>query len=101
MSFFFPSVHQVSCYCWMMSNMTDTCRSVSSQNVSGILSLLDEECLRPGNTSDLTFLAKLNDRCAGHPHYESRNCRKNQSDKTLPHDAFRLCHYAGNVSFSW
>ncbi|KAK7488188.1 hypothetical protein BaRGS_00020630 [Batillaria attramentaria] len=69
------------------------------KNVSGILSLLDEECLRPGNTTDRTFLAKLDERCAGHPHYESRNCRKTQSDKTLPHDAFRLKHYAGNVTY--
>ncbi|XP_076456188.1 unconventional myosin-Ia-like isoform X10 [Babylonia areolata] len=69
------------------------------KSVSGILSLLDEECLRPGNTTDRTFLAKLDERCAGHPHYESRNCRKNQSDKTLPHDAFRLRHYAGNVTY--
>lgn len=63
----------------------------------GILALLDEECLRPGNTSDTTFLEKLDDRCAKHPHYESRKCKKNQSDKSLPHGAFRLRHYAGNV----
>ncbi|XP_025081061.1 unconventional myosin-Ib-like isoform X3 [Pomacea canaliculata] len=69
------------------------------KNVSGMLALLDEECLRPGNTSDRTFLAKLDERCADHPHYESRHCRKTQSDKTLPHEAFRLRHYAGNVTY--
>ncbi|GFN87932.1 unconventional myosin-ib [Plakobranchus ocellatus] len=69
------------------------------KNNQGILALLDEECLRPGNTSDSTFLEKMDTRCASHPHYESRKCKKNQSDKTLPHEAFRLRHYAGNVLY--
>ncbi|GFR66958.1 unconventional myosin-Ia-like [Elysia marginata] len=66
------------------------------KNNQGILALLDEECLRPGNTTDSTFLEKMDTRCESHPHYESRRCKKNQSDKTLPHEAFRLRHYAGN-----
>jgi Myosin head (motor domain) len=68
------------------------------QNNTGILAMLDEECLRPGDVSDTTFLNKLNQTCSAHPHYESRGCRKTQSDRTLPHDAFRLLHYAGTVS---
>ena len=68
------------------------------QNNVGILSMLDEECLRPGVTTDQTFLQKLNDKCHSHPHFESRGCRKTQSDRSLPHDAFRLIHYAGAVS---
>lgn len=60
--------------------------------------MLDEECLRPGVVSDETFLNKLNQTCCGHPHYESRGCKKNRSDKTLPHNAFRLIHYAGSVT---
>ena len=60
--------------------------------------MLDEECLRPGHVSDETFLNKLSQTCAHHDHFESRGCRKAQSDKTLPHDAFRLQHYAGAVS---
>lgn len=59
--------------------------------------MLDEECLRPGEVSDMTFLHKLNQVCCNHVHYESRGCRKTQSDRTLPHDAFRLVHYAGSV----
>ncbi|XP_041372192.1 unconventional myosin-Ib-like [Gigantopelta aegis] len=69
------------------------------KNNTGILALLDEECLRPGDVSDSTFLKKLDSKCHDHPHYESRNCKKNQSDKTLPYDAFRLKHYAGNVLY--
>jgi len=65
------------------------------KNNTGILAMLDEECLRPGKVSDETFLNKLNQICANHPHYESRGCKKARSDRTLPHDAFRLQHYAG------
>jgi hypothetical protein len=64
----------------------------------GILTVLDEECLRPGNVTDLTFLEKLNHHHQFHEHYESRQCRKAQNDKTLPHDSFRIHHYAGLVS---
>ena len=63
----------------------------------GILAMLDEECLRPGTVTDTTFLTKLNVACCNHAHYESRGCRKTQSDRSLPHDAFKLIHYAGAV----
>ena len=55
----------------------------------------------PGNVTDMTFLNKLNMAWKDHPHYESRALRKNQSDRSLPHDAFRLKHYAGSVSWSF
>ncbi|KPP56366.1 hypothetical protein Z043_126025, partial [Scleropages formosus] len=35
----------------------------------GIISVLDEECLRPGEASDLTFLEKLEEKLGGHPHF--------------------------------
>ncbi|XP_052803474.1 unconventional myosin-Ia-like isoform X2 [Mya arenaria] len=69
------------------------------KNTVGILALLDEHCLMPGNITDMTFLEKLNLSCKDHPHYESRKLRKNQNDRTLPHDAFRLKHYAGSVTY--
>ncbi|XP_074622795.1 unconventional myosin-Ia-like isoform X4 [Acropora palmata] len=65
----------------------------------GIIALLDEECLRPGEVSDDTFLEKLNKHCTEHPHFESRRCKKFLSDQTLPHDSFRLKHYAGSVTY--
>ncbi|KAL4228653.1 Unconventional myosin-Ih [Mactra antiquata] len=74
------------------------CDLIEKNNV-GILALLDEQCLLPGNVTDKTFLEKLNQKCKDHPHYESRALRKNQSDRTLPHDAFRLKHYAGSVTY--
>ena len=63
--------------------------------------MLDEECMLPGNVTDMTFLNKLNMAWKDHPHYESRALKKNQSDRSLPHDAFRLKHYAGSVSWSF
>ncbi|XP_053408862.1 unconventional myosin-Ib-like isoform X3 [Mercenaria mercenaria] len=74
------------------------CDLIEKNNV-GILALLDEQCLLPGNVTDKTFLEKLNQTCKDHPHFESRTLKKNQSDRTLPHDAFRLKHYAGNVTY--
>ncbi|XP_061180865.1 unconventional myosin-Ib-like [Saccostrea echinata] len=74
------------------------CDLVEKSNV-GILALLDEECMRPGNPTDLTFLEKLNQACNNHPHYESKALKKCQNDKTLTHGTFRLKHYAGNVTY--
>lgn len=39
--------------------------------IPGIISLLDEECLRPGEATDATFLAKMNTHLAKHKHYFS------------------------------
>ena len=46
--------------------------STDEQNQNGILAMLDEECLRPGTVTDITFLDKLNTVCAEHQHFESR-----------------------------
>ena len=48
--------------------------------------------------SDETFIAKLNKHCIGHAHFESRASKQFLSDMSLPHDCFRLKHYAGSVS---
>eukprot|EP00123_Amoebidium_parasiticum_P017665 comp23938_c0_seq1/m.42297 comp23938_c0_seq1/g.42297 ORF comp23938_c0_seq1/g.42297 comp23938_c0_seq1/m.42297 type:complete len:1031 (-) comp23938_c0_seq1:272-3364(-) len=61
----------------------------------GIISLLDEECLRPGPTSDTTFLQKIDERVAGHPHYMS----KKTAPKEIEGGVFRIRHYAGTVEY--
>uniref|UniRef100_H2Z8V7 Myosin motor domain-containing protein n=1 Tax=Ciona savignyi TaxID=51511 RepID=H2Z8V7_CIOSA len=66
---------------------------------NGVLSMLDEECLRPGDVTDSTLLAKLESVCGKHEHFESRRATKFLADKTLPHDAFRIQHYAGKVTY--
>ena len=62
--------------------------------------MLDEECLRPGDVSDFTYLEKLHHTCGEHNHFISRNNPKYKSDKTLPRNSFRIIHYAGEVYFN-
>uniref|UniRef100_A0A3Q3VW17 Unconventional myosin-Ib n=1 Tax=Mola mola TaxID=94237 RepID=A0A3Q3VW17_MOLML len=70
-------------------------------NQSGILAMLDEECLRPGTVTDDTFLDKLNTICAEHQHFESRLSKNSKflTDHSLPHSCFRIQHYAGKVLY--
>ncbi|KAJ7375349.1 microtubule motor [Desmophyllum pertusum] len=74
------------------------CELIEKSHV-GIIALLDEECVRPGEVSDETFIAKLNQHCIQHPHFETRTSKKFLSDFSLPHDCFRLRHYAGSVTY--
>ncbi|XP_024142061.1 unconventional myosin-Ib isoform X3 [Oryzias melastigma] len=70
-------------------------------NKNGILAMLDEECLRPGTVTDETFLDKLNMICAQHQHFESRLSKNSKflTDHSLPHNCFRIQHYAGKVLY--
>lgn len=97
------------------------------QPSKGMLALLDEECLRPGEVgmlsflsglgiflqslppslplplqpTDETFLQKLDQHCANsHAHYESRAVKELLSDQTLDRHQFRLVHYAGKVAIN-
>ncbi|XP_004429340.1 PREDICTED: unconventional myosin-Ia [Ceratotherium simum simum] len=71
-------------------------------NQQGILAMLDEECLRPGVVSDSTFLAKLNQLFSKHGHYESKVTQnaQRQYDHTMGLGCFRICHYAGKVTYN-
>ncbi|CAG2120768.1 unnamed protein product, partial [Medioppia subpectinata] len=66
----------------------------------GIIALLDEECLRPGDASDNTFLQKLELIVGTHPHFCSHNIADNKTKKILERDQFRLKHYAGEVVYN-
>ncbi|XP_053311684.1 unconventional myosin-Ia isoform X2 [Spea bombifrons] len=67
----------------------------------GILSILDEECLRPGNVSDATFLAKLGQQLKNHKHFKSKASQNDKriTDASLPDNCFRIEHYAGQVTY--
>ncbi|KAI4816741.1 hypothetical protein KUCAC02_009054 [Chaenocephalus aceratus] len=65
----------------------------------GIISLLDEECLRPGEATDLTFLEKMEEKIAGHPHFVTHKLADQKTRKTLDRGDFRLLHYAGEVTY--
>jgi myosin-1 len=60
----------------------------------GVVSLLDESCL-VANSTDISFLDKMN-RNFKHKHYESYGTTNNRQ---IPSDAFRLKHYAGDVTY--
>ncbi|KGL91471.1 Unconventional myosin-Ia, partial [Charadrius vociferus] len=69
---------------------------------SGILAMLDEECLRPGVVNEDTFLTKLNQLFATHKHYESKETQNARRimDASLPSQCFRIHHYAGKVTYN-
>ncbi|NWS89653.1 MYO1A protein, partial [Toxostoma redivivum] len=71
-------------------------------STSGILALLDEECLRPGVVNEDTFLTKLNQLLAKHKHYESKETQNARfiTDTSLPAHCFRIHHYAGKVTYN-
>ncbi|TWW60381.1 Unconventional myosin-Ih [Takifugu flavidus] len=65
----------------------------------GIISILDEECLRPGDATDLTFLERLEENMGNHPHFVSHKLADKMTRKTLERGDFRLLHYAGEVTY--
>ncbi|XP_074528378.1 unconventional myosin-Ic-like [Halichoeres trimaculatus] len=66
----------------------------------GIISILDEECLRPGEASDLSFLEKLEDTLGGHPHFVTHKLANGKTRRVLSREEFRLLHYAGEVNYN-
>ncbi|XP_061674276.1 unconventional myosin-Ih [Syngnathoides biaculeatus] len=65
----------------------------------GIISILDEECLRPGEATDLTFLERLEEKMGNHPHFVSHKLADKKTRGTLERGDFRLLHYAGEVTY--
>ncbi len=76
------------------------CDLIEERHV-GIIALMDEECLRPGEATDLTLLGKLNERLASHPHYIFNSSRASLDiQKYVARNEFQLRHYAGDVKYS-
>uniref|UniRef100_A0A672T1R9 Myosin IH n=2 Tax=Cyprinidae TaxID=7953 RepID=A0A672T1R9_SINGR len=65
----------------------------------GIISVLDEECMRPGDATDLTFLDKLEEKMGNHPHFVTHKLANKKTRKSLERGDFRLLHYAGEVTY--
>ncbi|CAG6007766.1 unnamed protein product [Menidia menidia] len=70
------------------------------EKFKGIISILDEECLRPGDASDLTFLEKLEDTVGGHAHFVTHKLADAKTRKVMGREEFRLLHYAGEVNYN-
>ncbi|KAK3527042.1 hypothetical protein QTP86_008670, partial [Hemibagrus guttatus] len=70
------------------------------EKFKGIIAILDEECLRPGDASDITFLEKLEDRLGGHAHFVTHKLANGKIRKAVGREEFRLLHYAGEVNYN-
>uniref|UniRef100_A0A8C9T656 Unconventional myosin-Ic n=1 Tax=Scleropages formosus TaxID=113540 RepID=A0A8C9T656_SCLFO len=70
------------------------------EKFKGIISILDEECLRPGDASDLTFLEKLENTVGGHAHFVTHKLADGKTRKVMGREEFRLLHYAGEVNYN-
>uniref|UniRef100_A0A8C0BBR5 Unconventional myosin-Ic n=1 Tax=Buteo japonicus TaxID=224669 RepID=A0A8C0BBR5_9AVES len=70
------------------------------EKFKGIISILDEECLRPGDATDTTFLEKLEETVKNHPHFLTHKLADQKTRKSLGREEFRLLHYAGEVTYS-
>ncbi|XP_078729941.1 unconventional myosin-Ic [Lampetra fluviatilis] len=70
------------------------------EKFKGIISILDEECLRPGDATDLTFLEKLERTVGEHPHFLTHKLADQKTRKTMAREEFRLQHYAGEVNYN-
>uniref|UniRef100_A0A3Q3AVC3 Myosin Ic, paralog b n=1 Tax=Kryptolebias marmoratus TaxID=37003 RepID=A0A3Q3AVC3_KRYMA len=70
------------------------------EKFKGIISILDEECLRPGDASDFTFLEKLENTVGGHPHFVTHKLADGKTRKIMGREEFRLLHYAGDVNYN-
>lgn len=76
------------------------CDLIEEKHV-GIIALMDEECLRPGDPTDLTLLEKMNERLESHPHYIYSSSRASFIiRKTIDINEFCLRHYAGDVKYN-
>ncbi|XP_006015204.1 unconventional myosin-Ih isoform X1 [Alligator sinensis] len=69
------------------------------QKHKGIVSILDEECLRPGEATDLSFLEKLEEKVGDHAHFLTRKLADQKTRKSIDWVDFRLLHYAGEVTY--
>ncbi|KAM4049141.1 unconventional myosin-Ih [Anomaloglossus baeobatrachus] len=65
----------------------------------GIIAIMDEECLRPGEATDLSFLAKLEEKVGEHPHFLTRKLAGPGTRKSIDWVDFQLIHYAGEVTY--
>uniref|UniRef100_A0A8C5DWR4 Unconventional myosin-Ic-like n=1 Tax=Gouania willdenowi TaxID=441366 RepID=A0A8C5DWR4_GOUWI len=66
----------------------------------GIISIMNEECLRPGETCDASFLEKMEDSIGGHPHFVTHKLANGKTRRVMSREEFRLLHYAGEVSYN-
>ncbi|CAK9304238.1 unnamed protein product [Gordionus sp. m RMFG-2023] len=71
------------------------------ENKKGIIYVLDEECVMPGERTDMTFLHSLESRQGANQFFATyTSCTDAALKKTLNKDTFLIKHYAGHVKYS-
>ncbi|GAB0197084.1 unconventional myosin-Ih [Grus japonensis] len=80
-------------------NISDEGEVCSEQRVIWCLLFQDEECLRPGEATDLSFLEKLEEKVGDHAHFVTRKLADQKTRKSIDWVDFRLLHYAGEVTY--
>lgn len=59
---------------------------------------MDEECVRPGDPTDLSFLAKMNNQLTSHPHFIGHMKADIKTQKTMGRDVITF-NIAKNYQF--
>ena len=67
----------------------------------GIISIMDEECIRPGDATDATFLRRLNESLKSHKHVVSFETADSKTrDNAIPNAPTTKAHKASG-SINW
>ncbi|CAF0868028.1 unnamed protein product [Brachionus calyciflorus] len=74
------------------------CNLIEQKPIS-IIDFMDEECLRPGEPNDITFLDKISTYFLKHPHFECIKTMK-KTTKNIKGNEFVIKHYAGPVVYN-
>jgi myosin-1 len=67
----------------------------SDKKPFGLISVLNDCCMAPGDPTDVQFLGQLDSQFGSHPHYASF-----ASSKSLGRTQFVVKHYAGDVAYT-
>ncbi|XP_047489166.1 unconventional myosin-Ia-like [Penaeus chinensis] len=69
------------------------------QRQTGVLAVIEDVCARVGGSTD-ALLQQLSFSCGGHSLFDIKGGRHSHSDNNIPHDSFRIRHYAGSVTYN-
>ena len=70
------------------------------EEYKGVIAMLDNECMRPGDVTDLTLLTSMDTQLGKHKHYRSFGAAAIKDKKGLSRNTFHILHYAGEVEYS-
>uniref|UniRef100_A0A8C8WTL9 Myosin IH n=1 Tax=Panthera leo TaxID=9689 RepID=A0A8C8WTL9_PANLE len=96
-------------FTWLVNKINSSLvnKDFTKKTVIGLLDIYgfevfdknDEECIRPGPATDLSFLEKLEEKVGQHAHFQTRKLAGPKGRKRIGWMEFRLSHYAGEVTY--